>query len=292
MDLVDEQDNVVVLFQFVHYRLHALLKLSTVLGTGHQGSQIQGHHPFVVQDARYLFVDDPQGQPFGYGTFAHTRFSDQQWIVLFPPAQDLGDPFDFLFPTNYRIEFVLFGQLGKVPAKIVQYRGLGFLTALLGGTGSKTAFLALADIVGVPGKGFGLWGIYIIVITCYHRFELFLYIVIVHLELVQQFGGRVVLVPQDAQQQVGGVYRGALEELGFQKSGLQRTLRLSGKVQVLLVLLQPSRAWIGGTQDLHLPSKVLQVHIQSVQDVDGLAISIPEESQHQMLRSNEIMAQS
>src|SRR5690606_30780436 len=133
------------------------------------------------------------------------------------------------------VQFVLFRQLGEVTAKVVQDRGLGFFAALLGGPGTKAAFLAVPYIVRIPWEGFGLWGVYIVIVTGDHGFELFFDIVIVHFELVQQFGGGVVFIPQDAQQQVGRVYGGTLEEFGLQKSGLQCTLGLTGQVQVLLV---------------------------------------------------------
>ncbi len=124
MDLVDKQDHVVVLLQFVHHGFHPFLKLAAVLGPGHQRSQVQGDYPLVVKDPRHLLVDDAQGQALGDGALAHARFPDKQGVVLLPAAQDLRNPLNFLFPAYNRVELVLLGQAGKVPPEIVQYGGL------------------------------------------------------------------------------------------------------------------------------------------------------------------------
>ena len=148
MDLVNEEDHVVVLLQFVHHGLHALLELPAVLGACDQRSQVEGHHPLVVEDARNLLVDDAQGEPFGYGALAHAGLPDQQGVVLFATAEDLGDPFDLLFAAHHGVELVFLGQARQVAPEIVQNRCLGFFAPFLGGSpGSKGTLLCLPGVV-------------------------------------------------------------------------------------------------------------------------------------------------
>ena len=89
MYLINEQDHVPVLFKFIHDGLHPLFKLATVLGTGHQSSEIQRNHAFIKQHPGHFTLHDAQRKAFHDGGFTHAGFTDQDRVVLLTARQDL-----------------------------------------------------------------------------------------------------------------------------------------------------------------------------------------------------------
>ena len=61
---------------------------------------------------------------FRNGGFANAGLADQDRIVLFSAAQDLGDAFKFLFTADNGIKPAFFGSSGDVAAEIIKHRGL------------------------------------------------------------------------------------------------------------------------------------------------------------------------
>ena len=51
---------------------------------------------------------------------AHTRLTDEDWIVLRAPRQDLDHALNFLFPADDRIHFILRGHLVEIASELVQ----------------------------------------------------------------------------------------------------------------------------------------------------------------------------
>ncbi len=109
---------------------------------------------------------------------------------------------------------------------------------------------------------------------------------------MEEFRGGVVFIPQDAEQQVRGIDGRTLKQLGFEERGLQGALRLPCQVQVLFILGVRPGIRVGWGEDLHLPAQVVQVHVQRIEYADCLSVTIAQQAQHQVLRPDEVMAQS
>src|SRR5690606_36797444 len=122
VQLVDEQDHIRRLLQFIHYSLHPLFKLAAVFCSGHERSEVEGHYPFAKENARYFLLNNPEGQTFSYSGLTNTRFTDQYRVVLLSPGKDLSYAFNFFFAAHDGIQFIVFRQTGKVATKVIEHR--------------------------------------------------------------------------------------------------------------------------------------------------------------------------
>src|SRR6476661_199333 len=188
VQLVDEQNHVGRLFQLVHHGLHTLLKLAAVLGAGHQRSQVQRHHALVEQHAAYFLLNDAQGQAFGNSRFTYAGLTNQDGVVLFAAAQNLGHALNFFFTAYDGVKLVFLGQLGEVAAKVVEHRSARFLAGFFAAAGAAALALATAArrakqlvivvVVGVR-TGFGAGrGVTMVIQRVAHGF-------VVHVEFAQ-----------------------------------------------------------------------------------------------------------
>ena len=139
VDLVDEQDDLGRLLEFVHDRFHTLLKLTAVLGAGHQGCDVQGYNALAEQHTRDFLLHDAQRQSLGNGRFTYTGFTDEDGVVLFAAREHLTHAFDFFLAADDGVEFGFLGHLGQVTAKVVQNRSLAFGITFLGTAAAATA---------------------------------------------------------------------------------------------------------------------------------------------------------
>ena len=139
MDLVDEEDDVLVVLQFLDDGLEALLELSAVLGAGHETSHVETDDALVGEQPGHLLFDDALGEAFDDGTLAHTGFADEDGVVLLAARKDLRESLDFVMTTHYGIEFAFLGGLCEVEAELVERRSARFgLLSLLALTGTRT----------------------------------------------------------------------------------------------------------------------------------------------------------
>jgi hypothetical protein len=53
------------------------------------------------------------------GGLPHTRFTDQDGVVLLPTREDLYDALYLFVSTDRRIQFALAGQIRKVPTEVI-----------------------------------------------------------------------------------------------------------------------------------------------------------------------------
>ena len=77
-------------------------------------------HPLALQALGHVALDDPLGQALDDGRLAHAGLADEDRVVLGPPGQHLDDPADLLVPADDRVELALAGQLGQVPAVLLE----------------------------------------------------------------------------------------------------------------------------------------------------------------------------
>lgn len=94
MELVDEQDDIVCLLDFLDALLQALLKFAAILRTGNKRRNIQRDQTPIAQDIGHLISYDELRKPFDHRRFAHTRLTQEQRVVLLATAQDLHHALD------------------------------------------------------------------------------------------------------------------------------------------------------------------------------------------------------
>ena len=77
MNFVDEQDGPFPALEFSQDRFQAFLEVTAVLGTGQQGTQVQGEDHPAFQHSRYFTQYDAQGQALGHRGLANTCFAHE-----------------------------------------------------------------------------------------------------------------------------------------------------------------------------------------------------------------------
>ena len=134
MYLVNEQNDVRMFLHFCQNGTNALFKLSAIFGSGHYRCHVERNDALAEQGTRNPLLHDTERQSFGNGRFAHTRFTNQNRVVLLAPAQNLCDTLNFFFTAYHGVEFSSFGRLGQVDAVIIKV-GRVFLRLFLFGLG-------------------------------------------------------------------------------------------------------------------------------------------------------------
>ena len=125
VQLVDEKDDVAVLFSLLHYLLDTVFKFAAVFGTGYHAGKIQRQQLFVQQPFRHFTLGNFPGQSLGNGRLADTGFTDKTGVILTAAGQDLDHPLDLFITANDRIQFSCSGVSCQIVGKLRQ----GFIPA-------------------------------------------------------------------------------------------------------------------------------------------------------------------
>ncbi len=247
--LVDEGDDLAFgIGDLLEHRLQALLELAAVLGSGHHGPDVKGHHALVLEALRYVAGHDALGQPLGDGRLAHARLADEDGVVLGPAAEHLDHATDLVVAPDHRVELAPAGQFGEVASEALQRLVLLLGVGVLGP-------LRAADVLeylehGVAGDP-------------------------VALQRVAQPG----LVGRQTHEHVLGGDVGVLHLVGLGLGGLERLLGLPGQADL-------GGAVHGG--EVVQPFLQLRPHgrvsrADPLQDGDGQAAFLVEQSHRQVL---------
>ena len=86
MYLINEDNDIIILFQLLDERLDTLFKLTTIFRTGHDAGHIKTHNPLVEKDRRCMALHNELGKSFYNGTFSYSRFTYQYWIIFLATA--------------------------------------------------------------------------------------------------------------------------------------------------------------------------------------------------------------
>ena len=121
VQLVDEQDDVASLLNFLNALLQTLFEFATVLGACHQCRYVKRDDAHIANDIGYLVGNDKLSQAFGNSGFAHAGLTDKEWVVLLATREDLHHALDFASSPDYGIEFAVLGLFGEVDTKFLQH---------------------------------------------------------------------------------------------------------------------------------------------------------------------------
>ena len=119
--LIDEDNHVRVLFQFLDQLSDTLLKLSSVFRAGDDPSQVECHQSFAEEHGRALPAGDHLCETLHDGTLAHAGLTDEDGVVLLPPAQDLHHALYLPLTTYHGVELVVQRLLCQVCREIVEH---------------------------------------------------------------------------------------------------------------------------------------------------------------------------
>ena len=120
VELINKEDDVLVLKDFLQDALDPLLKLATILCSRHHRGQVKGDQPFFQQIAGNLTTGNPLGQALHNGSLAHAGITHQHGIVLGTAGKNLHHTTDLTVTAHHGIQLVATGQLRKVTAEFRQ----------------------------------------------------------------------------------------------------------------------------------------------------------------------------
>ena len=124
MKLVNEEDDVASLADFIHDGLDAFFKLTPVFCACHHEGEIKGDHTAVTQEFRNVAAGDFLGKAFNDSCFANPGLSNENRVVLGAATQDLNHALDFRCASDDRVELVFLGEFGEVAPKGLEGRVL------------------------------------------------------------------------------------------------------------------------------------------------------------------------
>mmetsp|Transcript_31203 Transcript_31203/g.70221 ORF Transcript_31203/g.70221 Transcript_31203/m.70221 type:complete len:201 (+) Transcript_31203:1657-2259(+) len=105
VELVDEEDDFALrLLDLLQDVSHPLLKVPSERRVGHQRPEVEREQLALLQRACHVPIQDPLRQPLYDRCLPHPRLSNEHWVVLRPPAQDLHKPADFILPSYHGVK--------------------------------------------------------------------------------------------------------------------------------------------------------------------------------------------
>jgi len=121
VQLVDEEDDLAVrLGDVAEHGLEPFLELAAELGPGDQRPHVEGDQLAALERLGHVAGEDPLGQPLDDGGLADPRLTDQDRVVLRPPAQDLDHAADLGVAPDHRVHLALTRHLDQVAAVLLQ----------------------------------------------------------------------------------------------------------------------------------------------------------------------------
>ena len=124
VQLVDEDDDVGVLGQFLHDRLEALFELAAVLGARHDQRDVERENALVGEEVRHVAAHDLLREALDDRGLADAGLADQDGVVLGAATEHLLHALDFHVARDEGVEAVLQRRLGEVAAELREQRRL------------------------------------------------------------------------------------------------------------------------------------------------------------------------
>ena len=127
VDFVNEQDDLPLgASDFLEHSFEAFLEFAAILRSGDERAKVEPDQTFVLEAVRHVAGDDPAGQPLDDGRLAHTRFADEDRVVLGAARKDLDAAADLGVPADDGVQFVLLRQFREVASVFFQGLVSGF----------------------------------------------------------------------------------------------------------------------------------------------------------------------
>ena len=116
VDFVDEQNGIVVVFEFGHNRLETLFEITTITGSSEKGAHVEAEDRRFRQHLGHFAVYDLAGKAFGDSGFTNARITNEKRVVFTAAAKHLNAAFNLVIATDQRINVPLRGFRVQVHA--------------------------------------------------------------------------------------------------------------------------------------------------------------------------------
>ena len=143
VDLVDEQDDVAPRADLLEDLLQTLLEVTAVAAARHERAEVERVELLARQRLGHLVGHDALGEALDDGGLADAGLADEDRVVLRAARQDLHDALDLFGASDDGVELAVAGQLGEVPAELVEHRRARGAVARAGALARADGLLAL-----------------------------------------------------------------------------------------------------------------------------------------------------
>ena len=289
MEFIDEQNDILHLANFIHDRLDAFLKLTTVFrACDHQG-EVESDHTFVAQDFWNIAGGDFLGEAFSDGGLADTGFANQNWVIFGAAAEDLDDAFDFAFASDDRIQFAVAGTFREVASKRFQRRSFGFAL------GSFTGICARLRVIGelaIVLIRFVHVHVIRLVIRCVIRVDFREDFIASRLDidfqLFEDAGGDAISFAEEAEKQMLRADVRVIESLRFLIGESEDLLHAGSVGDIACALARCARADFL----FHLHADTIEIQSHAFEDIDGDTLAEFDEAEQDVLSADIIVAKA
>ncbi len=143
VDLVNEQHHVAAGLDLREHLAEPLLEVAAVTGASHESTEVERVDLLVAQRLRHVAAHDLLRQPLDDGGLPDAGFPDEYRVVLRTAREHRHHPLDLLLAADDRVELVLAGSLGEVPAELVQHLARCGRRADIGSTSRRRLLASL-----------------------------------------------------------------------------------------------------------------------------------------------------
>ena len=121
VNLVNEEDVILGFLQLSNNLLHAVLKLTAILGTSYQTCQVKRPDLLSAQNVRDVARSNELSQALNNSSLTNAGISQDKWVVLLAAGKNLHDTLNLAVTANDRVKLFICGKLSKVAAKLLQH---------------------------------------------------------------------------------------------------------------------------------------------------------------------------
>ena len=121
VNLVDEEDVILGFLQLSNNLLHAVLKLTAILGSCYQTCQVKRPNLLTAQNVRNVAGSNELSQALNNSSLTNAGISQDKWVVLLAAGKNLHDTLNLAVTTNDRVKLFICSKLSKVAAKLLQH---------------------------------------------------------------------------------------------------------------------------------------------------------------------------
>ena len=124
MNLINEKDVILGFLQLSNNLLHAVLKLTAILGSCYQTCQVKCPDLLSTQDVRNVARSNELSQALNNSSLTNAGIAQDKWVILLATCKNLHDTLNLAVTTNNGVKLFICGKLSKVAAKLLQHRSV------------------------------------------------------------------------------------------------------------------------------------------------------------------------
>ena len=121
VNLINEEDVILGFLQLSNNFLHAVLKLTAILGSCYQTCQVKRPDLLSAQNVRNVARSNELSQALNNGSLTNAGIAQDKWVVFLTAGKNLHDTLNLAVTTNDRVKLFICSKLSKVAAKLLQH---------------------------------------------------------------------------------------------------------------------------------------------------------------------------